>query len=574
MPKKTSFAEIIEKTNTLGFKFLSDEYTGQDSIYTFQCPSNHCFETSWKIFIRPHKYRCQQCAVNARKIDVRSIHNLIKKREYLLLEDFDYGNKDTPIQVQCSKGHRFQTSYHKLCKYTCNECSGHLKKTKEQIQEKFKDLILLDDYTNAHDILNWQCVKCKHIFQTKYSKLHLAKTTCPACRKKKISPRRKKFNEILRDIESEGYVFIAGKYKNNRSKLTVICPEKHRTKISWITWKQGSRCKICNRKKQGKIKYTEKFIRSFLEENGLELLDRKKDKITIKCHEGHITTRKWFQTYKYKRFCSKCKINRPEREIIKFLKDIGVKEIMHRARGIIGKKELDIYLPEYQLAIEYNGLFWHSDMIIKDNHYHIKKQNLCNKKGIQLLTIWQSEWEQKNEIVKNLIQGSLNQLTGLTNLKVTENLSLKDIQTFMTCNHIDYRNLNFTHSFALSDNEQIYSLLLYKKTSSDIVEIVDFCTRIANADSFLQLLSLIETTGVRKISFVVDRRFFNEKILVGNGFKRVSLTLGYRWTDMQHIYAKLPQEKEVKKLHKIYDNGQAKYIKIINQVSSSEKVFD
>ena len=85
MPKKTSFAEIIEKTNTLGFKFLSDEYTGQDSIYTFQCPSNHCFETSWKIFIRPHKYRCQQCAVNARKIDVRSIHNLIKKREYLLL---------------------------------------------------------------------------------------------------------------------------------------------------------------------------------------------------------------------------------------------------------------------------------------------------------------------------------------------------------------------------------------------------------------------------------------------------------------------------------------------------------
>ena len=43
------------------------------------------------------------------------------------------------------------------------------------------------------------------------------------------------------------------------------------------------------------------------------------------------------------------------------------------------KKELDIYLPNLNIAIEYNGLYWHGEKN-KDKNYHLEKYNLCQEK--------------------------------------------------------------------------------------------------------------------------------------------------------------------------------------------------
>ena len=68
--------------------------------------------------------------------------------------------------------------------------------------------------------------------------------------------------------------------------------------------------------------------------------------------------------------------------------------------------ELDIYIPSHKLAIECNGIYWHCD-VYKDKNYHINKYHACLSHGIQLLTIWEDQWVNYSERIKNLIRSKL-----------------------------------------------------------------------------------------------------------------------------------------------------------------------
>jgi len=91
-----------------------------------------------------------------------------------------------------------------------------------------------------------------------------------------------------------------------------------------------------------------------------------------------------------------------EREIVNWLStDVGVSNLIQNTKDVIFPKELDIWLPDYLLAIEFNGLYWHSEKKISDKNYHRIKHDLCQKHGIRLIQIFSDEWESKQAIVKN-----------------------------------------------------------------------------------------------------------------------------------------------------------------------------
>jgi len=74
-------------------------------------------------------------------------------------------------------------------------------------------------------------------------------------------------------------------------------------------------------------------------------------------------------------------------------------------RNIISPIELDIFIPEKQLAIEFCGLYWHSEKSgSKDPTYHLNKLKICNDKNIRLITIFSDEWETKQDIVKHRLK--------------------------------------------------------------------------------------------------------------------------------------------------------------------------
>jgi len=88
-----------------------------------------------------------------------------------------------------------------------------------------------------------------------------------------------------------------------------------------------------------------------------------------------------------------------EKQITDFIKDTNL-IVEENNRTQIQPYELDIWLPEKNIAIEYNGLYWHSDLH-KSDDYHRMKWDLCQEKGIRLIQIFEDEWIQKSEIVKS-----------------------------------------------------------------------------------------------------------------------------------------------------------------------------
>jgi hypothetical protein len=392
------------------------------------------------------------------------------------------------------------------------------------------------------------------------------KIPCPDCRSTRPSPKRIDFNIFLKDLLKEDYTYLQGEYVNNRSKIQVRCPENHIVSVTRIGWLQKQRCRICSSKRQGKIKYDIEFIKNFLNQNGLTLLDIEKRIITVQCSEGHITKRKWYYTFKYKRFCSSCKINKPERELLTFFKELHISK-KHRLRGIIGKQEIDIYLPKHSIGIEFNGLFWHSDYILKDKEYHKKKQDLCEKKGIELITIWQDEWEYKKHIVQSLLKARL----ALHPCEDIKNFSFRDVPIrkkeldFFKDNSLHGVSSKATHSVSLLKADKIHSILSYS-SSKDTIYLYEFCEKLNHsiANGFVECMQFLENTyKPKKICMTIDRRYFPEKILVQNGFKKQRTTLKFKWTDFQTCTDK----KDITKKHqyKIFDNGRTTYVRTVVQ---------
>ena len=130
--------------------------------------------------------------------------------------------------------------------------------------------------------------------------------------------------------------------------------------------------------------------------------------------------------------CTNCNpLHKPysygEKELAEYVSSIYDGAILENNRTVIRPRELDIYLPELRLAIEYNGDYWHANPKYYSEDHIIgeatakevwkedeQKINRCVKAGIELLIIWEDDWINRreqvqfelNNIITELIQRS------------------------------------------------------------------------------------------------------------------------------------------------------------------------
>ena len=97
-------------------------------------------------------------------------------------------------------------------------------------------------------------------------------------------------------------------------------------------------------------------------------------------------------------------VSKQEIELFNYIKTLTNKKIYRNVKNIIYDNsqhyELDIYIPDMNLAIEYNGTYWHSNLL-KEKYYHQTKTKLCYSKNIQLIHIYEYEWINKKDEIKN-----------------------------------------------------------------------------------------------------------------------------------------------------------------------------
>lgn len=93
--------------------------------------------------------------------------------------------------------------------------------------------------------------------------------------------------------------------------------------------------------------------------------------------------------------------SRSEAEIAQLVEGMGL-TVVRSARDVIPPKEIDIFIPEKHFAIEYSGLFWHSEQHGgKDRYYHHEKLIRCQEQGIRLVTVFEDEWMQRPSVVES-----------------------------------------------------------------------------------------------------------------------------------------------------------------------------
>ena len=123
-----------------------------------------------------------------------------------------------------------------------------------------------------------------------------------------------------------------------------------------------------------------------------------------------------------------------EKEVYKYIKSIlnDQIEIIENDRKVLDGKELDIYMPKLKLAIECDGLFYHSVGVGgKDESYHLDKTNRCEELGIDLIHIFENEWRNDSDIVKLMLNNIINGNTIVNKEYVIKDVSIEELNMFL-----------------------------------------------------------------------------------------------------------------------------------------------
>ena len=70
-------------------------------------------------------------------------------------------------------------------------------------------------------------------------------------------------------------------------------------------------------------------------------------------------------------------------------------------------EQLDLFMPSKKIAVDFDGVYTNSELNVKGKHYHLGRTKQCSSSGVQLLHIFETEWVEKNAIVKSIINAKL-----------------------------------------------------------------------------------------------------------------------------------------------------------------------
>lgn len=246
------------------------------------------------------------------------------------------------------------------------------------------------------------------------------------------------------------------------------------------------------------------------------------------------------------------------------------------------KKEIDIFIPELNLAIECNGIFWHSEKF-KTNTYHLEKFNDLKNLGIDLIYVWEDDWEFKSDIVKSIIMNRLKLIDKKIyarncEIKIVEDV--KSIKAFLNKNHIQ-GYVPCKLNIGLYYNDELISIMCFSKKRKEM-ELCRFCsligTNILGAGSKM-FKYFINSTDFETIYSYADLSMFNGEFYKSIGFSfQYTTKPNYWWVigrTRQHRFkwrkSKLismghdsnKTEKEIMNsltYHRIFGVGLAKYV--------------
>lgn len=367
--------------------------------------------------------------------DYKLISN--NKFDYSLSTEEDYLTNKT-IKIICKKhGEFIQKTY---CKLRCEGCEKEnlLEKNKLKFIEKCNNLhnnkfdySKINYVNNTTKLLIICPVHGEFMMEPKYHKQGLG---CFECNKEhgsilKQQPKNsiEYYLDIFEKVHEGKYQYNNLKYTGrNSDKINITCPIHGDFLQSIDNHKAGHGCKECKAENiSNRFKYSlDDFIQksskvhnNYYDYSKVNYINSKTN-VTIICPE-HGEFKQKAGGHLLGKGCKKCtnNVSKLEKNYREFLISNNLKietnvqfDWLKKTENSIKNMELDIFIPELNLAIEINGVNIHASTPNKfnktgvDKNYHQLKYDLCKENGIKLIHIFQFESMRKwKHVLKNLI---------------------------------------------------------------------------------------------------------------------------------------------------------------------------
>ncbi|EMR6009134.1 hypothetical protein WJW27_006015, partial [Escherichia coli] len=228
--------------------------------------------------------------------------------------------------------------------------------------------------------------------------------------------------------------------------------------------------------------------------------------------------------------CPKCEpysSSTEEVELYDYISSIYDGEIIQNSRNIITGNEIDIFIPELKLGIEFNGEYWHRDEV-RGNNYHQSKYIRMKENGNKLITIYSNEWRNKTDIVKRRLKSILNTDNRVYARKCTIGLVQNNVcDEFLNTYHIQGK-CGSSIRVGLYLETELVAVMTFGKPRFNKeyeYELLRYCSKDTVVGGASKLLKYFENTYAPKslISYA-DMNWSSGNLYEAIGFQFVEMT--------------------------------------------------
>jgi endogenous inhibitor of DNA gyrase (YacG/DUF329 family) len=217
-----------------------------------------------------------------------------------------------------------------------------------------------------------------------------------------------------------------------------------------------------------------------------------------------------------------------QQQLVDFVRSVYDGRIEENTKDVIPPQELDVYLPDLNLALEYNGLWFHSSLFLPDN-YHKDKTDRCQDKEVRLIHVFEDDWTHRRAIMEDILRTAIcprHRQSVYARRCSIEPLDMKTTNDFLEENHLQGGVLTQTVAYGLVFDGSLVALVSFVRYRDGYV-LQRYAVRLGFTvlGAFSRLLChFVKQHPPRKVVTYSDRSIFTGDIYRRCGFRPVCVS--------------------------------------------------